>query len=660
MQRSLIEVILMLFIFSGVLAGTSSAVTFDLVAGPATKTMPDGKVIAMWGFGLVGGAITVPGPVLTVPVGDTNLTINLTNNLPEAVSILIPGLAYTGTPARNPDGRARSLTVETAPGATGVYTWTWPNNRPGTLLYQSGSHPAVQVQMGLYGVAKKDFATGQAYNSASATYASEIIMVVSEIDPAVHEAVATNNFGPGKAMTSTIDYQPKYFLVNGDPFPGGTSPIPAGTTNQSTLIRFLNAGIITHNMVAQGLNMNLLAEDGYLYPFPKQQYSAVLPAGKTMDAMITTPATAAYFPIYDRRLNLTNKGAASPGGMVGYLEVAAATQFNLTVTRAGIGGIVGAGTVDATSLPGGINCGTVGTVCAKAYNQNTEIKLTATAKNGSRFVSWGGACSGTQADCFVSPLTANAAVTAIFSPTLIGVFRGGQWFLDSNGTGAWNGCGPDGCLVPFGMAGDLPVIGDWTGTGTTKIGVFRNGQWYLDLNGNGAWNDCGTDACYASFGMTGDIPISGDWNGTGRTKIGVFRNGQWFLDLDGNGVWGGCGADACYTFGQAGDIPVVGDWNGSGTLKIGVYRNGQWYLDLNGNGAWDGCGTDACYASFGQAGDIPVTGDWTGAGTMKIGLFRNGQWYLDLNGNGAWDGCGTDGCYAAFGMAGDKPVAGAW
>jgi hypothetical protein len=94
-----------------------------------------------------------------------------------------------------------------------------------------------------------------------------------------------------------------------------------------------------------------------------------------------------------------------------------------------------------------------------------------------------------------------------------------------------------------------------------KIGVFRNGQWFLDLNGNGTWDGCVTDGCYASFGRAGDLPVAGDWTGTGTMKIGVFRNGQWFLDLNGNGVWDGCGTDACYaSFGGATDKPVAGAW----------------------------------------------------------------------------------------------------
>ena len=54
------------------------------------------------------------------------------------------------------------------------------------------------------------------------------------------------------------------------------------------------------------------------------------------------------------------------------------------------------------------------------------------------------------------------------------------------------------------MAGDIPVVGDWNGSGTTKIGVFRNGVWYLDTNGDNKWD---TGDAAISFGMAGDKPI---------------------------------------------------------------------------------------------------------------------------------------------------------
>ncbi|MEE4378888.1 MAG: hypothetical protein V2J55_15455 [Candidatus Competibacteraceae bacterium] len=263
----------------------------------------------------------------------------------------------------------------------------------------------------------------------------------------------------------------------------------------------------------------------------------------------------------------------------------------------------------------------------------------------------------------------------------VGVFRNGTWYLD-NGNFQWDGCGSfpsqDLCFVgAFGALGDLPVVGDWTGNGTSAVGVFRNGTWYLD-NGNFTWDGCGSfpnqDLCLVNtFGAPSDTPVAGDWTGNGSSAIGVFRNGTWYLD-NGNFNWDGCGSfpsqDLCFVgaFGAPGDLPVVGDWTGNGTSAVGVFRNGTWYLD-NGNFQWDGCGSfpnqDLCLVNtFGAPSDIPVAGDWTGNGSSAVGVFRNGTWYLD-NGNFQWDGCGSfpnqDLCLInTFGAPGDLPVAGAW
>ena len=185
-----------------------------------------------------------------------------------------------------------------------------------------------------------------------------------------------------------------------------------------------------------------------------------------------------------------------------------------------------------------------------------------------------------------------------------------------------------------------------------KLATFRpaDGTFYLDYNGSGTWEGCGADRCL-SIGMNGDIPLVGDWNGSGTDKVGAFRpsDGTFYLDYNGSGTWDGCGTDRCLSIGMNGDIPLVGDWNGSGTDKVGAFRpsDGTFYLDYNGNGVWDGCGTDRCL-QIGMNGDIPLVGDWNASGTSKVGAFRpsDGTFYLDYNGSGTWEGCGTDRCLA--------------
>jgi hypothetical protein len=143
----------------------------------------------------------------------------------------------------------------------------------------------------------------------------------------------------------------------------------------------------------------------------------------------------------------------------------------------------------------------------------------------------------------------------------IGAYRQGSWYLDLNNNGAWDGCGVDACIANFGgLPQDVPVVGDWTGDGIAKLGIYRQGEWFLDLNGNGAWNGCGVDGCIASFGgWPEDVPVVGDWTGDGIAKLGIYRRGEWFKDLNNNGVWDGCGADVCIeSFGGiAVDIPFA-------------------------------------------------------------------------------------------------------
>ena len=149
----------------------------------------------------------------------------------------------------------------------------------------------------------------------------------------------------------------------------------------------------------------------------------------------------------------------------------------------------------------------------------------------------------------------------------IGVFEPSTrwWKLDRNGNDRWDGCTVDLCLGSFGKSGDRPVVGDWTGFGPDRIGFYRPSEhiWRLDRNGNGKLDSCTVDGCLGPFGLAGDLPVVGDWSGTGIAKLGVFdpSTGLWELDLNDNGLWDGCGVDACLgPFGQQGDLPVVGKW----------------------------------------------------------------------------------------------------
>lgn len=304
-------------------------------------TVPDpngGSPIPMWGYALCTGSgsgcspATVPGPALTVPAGDTVLTVHLANALPQPTSLVINGLFKPMTPVwddgstgnrTSPTQRVRSFDAEAA-ASTGTQNYTWSNVKPGTYLYQSGTQPQVQVQMGLYGALASNFADAsttpaQAYTGVP--YDNQTTLLYSEIDPTLHAAVASGSYGTAPGPTSTLDYQPKYFLINGKPYPDTAVITPVGNPG-TTLLRLLNAGLTTHVPMISGTHWTPVAEDGKPYPYRTRQYTALLSAAKTMDVLLTPDAGGAVYPIMDRRLNLSNNGVAD-GGMLAYLQYGA-------------------------------------------------------------------------------------------------------------------------------------------------------------------------------------------------------------------------------------------------------------------------------------------------------------------------------------------------
>lgn len=278
-------------------------------------------------------------------------------------------------------------------------------------------------------------------------------------------------------------------------------------------------------------------------------------------------------------------------------------------------------------------------------------------------------------------------------PSGAGIFRSsnGLWLLDTN----FNNVYDQGIDFTTDFSGngltpqptDIAVAGDWNGDGTTKIGLYRpsTGTWFLDFNGNGVFDGPTIDRQYQYGGIAGDIPVVGDWNGTGVTKIGLFRGGfEWLLNLSGNGVFSGGTNDAVFAFGGltgctsglpgiyssepagACDIPVVGDWNKTGTTKVGVVRAAPgtsqpflWILDTTGAEAFSSSST--VFAFGGIPGDVPIVGDWNNTGNTNIGVVREGFLWIESPANmPAAPGATLGAVFPFGGVAGDQPVVGRW
>jgi hypothetical protein len=264
----------------------------------------------------------------------------------------------------------------------------------------------------------------------------------------------------------------------------------------------------------------------------------------------------------------------------------------------------------------------------------------------------------------------NVTAVIVQGPSEAGIFRrGNQWLLDLNNDRVYEGPPQDIYYVNFitPQPGDLPVGGDWSGSGTTKIGIYRpsSGEWFLDYNGDGVF-DAG-DKTYFFGGIAGDLPVVGDWSGSGTAKIGIFRSGYfWILDYNGDGTYDN--GDQAFAYGGvAGDVPVAGDWTGNGIAKVGVVRPFQtggtpafWLLDANNDHAIDT--GDLIFAFGGITGDVAVVGDWNGTGFAKAGVYRDGfYWVVDNNGSAPTVlGSSQVVAFAYGGIAGDVPITGKW
>ncbi len=364
------------------IAPAASAENFYLIAKEFDKVLPDSTVVKMWGFAedpggacynvTVGGVnstasraarmassactgpvATSPGPRLEAPpltgVGSNDrVRVRLVNLLDaanggEPISLIVPGEPMPRRTTPGPtwtDGsvgptagggpgvrRVRSFGRETrANGGRNSYNWVPSSGLigEGTHLYHSGTHPQIQVQMGLYGAVTRNTTAGAPFDVYGNTFDNEVVVIYSEIDSAMHAAVSSGQYGTPAGPSSAFEYQPDYYLVNGQPFSTkAAATLPAGGVGDRTLVRLLNAGLQLHNPVLQGMRIQVLAEDSIAYPYPRDESSVVLPPLKAKDALLT-PSADGLYALYDGMLNLTAPDGGS-AGMLSFLQVGVGT-----------------------------------------------------------------------------------------------------------------------------------------------------------------------------------------------------------------------------------------------------------------------------------------------------------------------------------------------
>jgi len=298
---------------SGIVCSTSGTATFTLTTTDGYISLPDGNQIYMWGFAQGGKPFQHPGPVLCVNQGDT-VTIVLNNTLDEDVSIIFPGqenVLANGQPAQpqlDSSGKLTSLTNVAAKNG-GSATYSFVAAEPGTYVYESGTSPERQVQMGLFGalVVRPAGHADWGYNRADTQFnpANEYVMLLSEIDPVLHTAIEN-----GTAYDPQ-NYTPRYWLINGRSFPDTVAPNNAAwLPNQPygalvhirpydasnplpALVRYLSVGPQDYPFHPHGNHARVIARDGRVLAGSGGQdasfekFTVVIGPGQTVDTTFT-------------------------------------------------------------------------------------------------------------------------------------------------------------------------------------------------------------------------------------------------------------------------------------------------------------------------------------------------------------------------------------
>lgn len=255
-----------------------SGSTFNLSTGTANIDTPDGDSVHLWLYGDGGSPVQYPGPTLIVNEGDT-ITINLTNNLPQATSIVFPGQGEITDPAAGGSGNPGLLTREAAAGG-GTVSYRFTADEPGTYMYHSGTSPELQIEMGLLGaiiVRPADFnqaSNRTAYGAGTGTdYDHEYLFLMTEMDASIHDLV---EFGFPQFVDNTNAF-PVFWFINGRNGIDTLSPDgvpwqpnqPYGALartrpGERVLLRMVSAGRDLHAFHPHGNHSLRVARDGRL------------------------------------------------------------------------------------------------------------------------------------------------------------------------------------------------------------------------------------------------------------------------------------------------------------------------------------------------------------------------------------------------------------
>ena len=202
---------------------------------------------------------------------------------------------------------------------------------------------------------------------------------------------------------------------------------------------------------------------------------------------------------------------------------------------------------------------------------------------------------------------------AVFRPSV------GAWIILGSSSGP--------LIRVFGTSTDTPVPADYDGDKITDLAIFRPslGVWVINLSSNPGGSGSG-NLLQVVWGIAGDIPVPGDYDGDGKEDVAVWRpgDGNWYINFSSGG----------FTIFPLGlpvlpdDIPVPADYDGDGKTDIAIWRpgDGTWHITFSSTGLF---GTK----QWGLFNDVPVPADYNGDGKADLAVWRpsDGSWNITFD-----------------------------
>jgi FtsP/CotA-like multicopper oxidase with cupredoxin domain len=292
------------------------------------KKMSDGQTVRFWvfcaggmgggggGSGSGGGGGCYPsGPTLELGVGQQlNVSLNVMMAPQESPPYNGHTIHWHGLDVlQSEDG-----VPETGASVLGDnYKFSVDSRYVGSHMYHCHVHTVKHLEMGMYAplVVKAVNNAGafvDTINSGGPAYDYEWNLMYSSVDPAYHSAVGDS--------TVFAEYNPKYFLINGNEGRSMTAPAETVTAapGKKVAIRLfgvhsVNTSFEIKNASGASQAFTVHNKDGYKLPSTQTLTKLELSPGQTADLMVTLPTTSgSWYPQVTFK-NLRNGGAYSGG-----------------------------------------------------------------------------------------------------------------------------------------------------------------------------------------------------------------------------------------------------------------------------------------------------------------------------------------------------------